>query len=208
MKNLRLNYLIALLLLIIVAVSGCGKKEADVKKDEKKSDVTMTENTPFHIKYEVKGEDSGTFDLYFKDKTAKFDMNFEKAGQKVNTLMFVKNNVLHIIGEAEGKKMGMKMDVSKDEDFQKDFASFINAKEKLKDYEKTGSDEVLGFKCDVYKSKEGETISVYKDMVVLKIESPKGSFVAVKFEPDAKISDDVFEPPKDVDYMDMSEFGK
>jgi hypothetical protein len=92
--------------------------------------------------------------------------------------------------ESMSKKEGKDMD-----------KMLYEAKDKLKEYEKTGTGEVLGYKCDIYKDKQGNTYYFYKDQAVLKMESKTGTMEATKFEPDVKLEDSFFEPPKDVEYM-------
>jgi hypothetical protein len=87
----------------------------------------------------------------------------------------------------------------------------FDAKEHLKDYEKTGKGDVLGYSCDIYKDKEGNQYYFYKDVVMLKVITQHGSMEATKFEPDVKLEDKFFDPPKDIDYtnpgdMDLSKF--
>ena len=111
-----------------------------------------------------------------------------------------------MITEVEGKKIGMKMDVSESTEAN---TEIVNVKDKLKDYEKIGTDEVIGYKCDVYKTKEGTKLSVYKDAFALRIVDKKGDeFVATLLEQDIKIADDFFTPPKDMEYMDFSDLDK
>lgn len=209
----KLFYLV-LILCIAVLLNGCGKKESSGdKKDDKteqkteKKDISFSENSSYHLRYEAKSEKmKGTMDFYFKDKNAKIEVNFNEGDKKINSTMYFENKVLYMITSLEGKKMGMKMDVSESKDVNTDM---VNVKEKLKEYEKVGTDEVLGYKCDVYKTKEGSKLSIYKDAFALRIVDKKGDeFVATALEQDVKIADDFFTPPKDVEYMDFSKLGK
>ncbi|MBI5403666.1 MAG: DUF4412 domain-containing protein [Ignavibacteriae bacterium] len=208
-------YFLAIFISLFIVLNGCGKKEGavDEKKDGKteqktdKKEISFSENSSYHIKYDAKSEKlKGTMDFYFKNKNAKVEVNFEEAGKKVTSSMFFENKVLYMITSLEGKKMGMKMDVSESKDAS---TEMINVKDKLKEYEKEGTDEVLGYKCDVYKTKEGTKLSIYKEAFALKIVDKKGDvFVATALEQDIKIADDFFAPPKDVEYMDFSNLDK
>jgi len=63
----------------------------------------------------------------------------------------------------------------------------------------------MGYKCDIYKDKKGDLLSIYKEKAPLKILSKDNvSMIATLFEPNFKIADDAFEPPKDVEFMDMN----
>lgn len=211
---MRKLYFLALILSVAILLNGCGKKEgAGDKKDEKteqkteKKDISFSEKSNYHIKYDIKGKkESGTMDLYFKDKNAKIEVKITEGEKKSNVAMYYENKVAYVITEIGDKKMGMKMAIdSKDKD---DFMELFEIKDKLKEYEKTGTDEVLGYKCDVYKTKDGTLLSMYKDVFTLKmVGKDNEEFVATALEQDVKIGDDFFTPPKDVEYMDFSKLG-
>lgn len=208
-------YFLAIFISLFIVLNGCGKKEGavDEKKDGKteqktdKKEISFSEKSSYHIKYDAKSDKlKGTMDFYFKDKNAKVEVNFEEGGKKVNSTMYMENKVMYMITSLEGKKMGIKMDVSESKDAS---TEMINVKEKLKEYTKEGTDEVLGYKCDVYLTKEGTKLSIYKEAFALKIVDKKGNeFVATALEQDIKTADDFFTPPKDVEYMDFSNLDK
>ncbi|MBM4157315.1 MAG: DUF4412 domain-containing protein [Ignavibacteria bacterium] len=208
MKSLKILSVLMVLIVLFFFV-GCGKKDSDVTKKEdaktettEKKDVTIGDNTPVHLKYDIAVEkEKGTMELYYKGSNAKFIMSGKEAGKTFNMTMWVKDKILYILTESEGEKIAMKSDISKDPNF-KDYRTFIDVKEELKDAKKEGTEEIMGYKCDIYKNKEG-TASVYQDKVVLKSVDKDATFTAVLFEPDAKFGDDVFEPPKDINFIDM-----
>ena len=205
----KLFYLFTVTLISFSLIAGCGKKDSAGNKEEKKSDdkkeVAIGENTPFHLKYEMTGEsEKGSMDMFVKGKNAKLDIKAKEAGQDMNSLIFVKDGMMYMVMDMMGQKMGMKMDVSKDESFQKDFAKLYDVKDKLKDYTKGGTEEVLGYKCDIY-TKGAEKIWIYKDMMALKFSDGKTTLEAKEFEPNAKIADDFFDPPKDIEFKSMDD---
>jgi hypothetical protein len=208
---MRKLYFLVLILSAVILINGCGKKKDSVdskeQKTEQKKEISYSEGTSYHIKYESKSpEEKGFMDFYFKGKSAKIVVNMTEGEKKNNASMYYADKVVYMITEMEGKKMGMKMDVSDNKDAEIDV---VNIKDKLKDYEKVGSDEVLGYKCDVYKTKDGSTISIYKDAFGLKIiDKNKKEVVATIFEQDVKLADDFFTPPKDVEYMDLDNLKK
>ena len=209
---MRKIYFLALILSVAVLINGCGKKkDTGDKKDDKteqKKEISYNENSSYHIKYESKSpEEKGSMDLFFKNKNAKIEVNMTMGDKKNNASMYYVDKIAYIITEMEGKKVGMKMEVNdKNKDAELDI---VNIKDKLKDYEKTGTDEVLGYKCDVYKTKDGTLISIYKDAFGLKIvDKNKKEVVATVFEQDVKMDDNFFTPPKDVEYMDLSNMTK
>ena len=158
MKIQKLMYLLAVVVLSFSFITGCGKKDSAGNKDEKKDDkkeVAINENTPFHLKYEMKSEtETGSMDMFVKGKSVKLEIKAKDKGQDVNSTMYVKEGMMYMVMDLMGQKMGMKMDVSKDENFQKDFAKLYDVKDKLKDYTKGGTEEIIGYKCDVYSKGE------------------------------------------------------
>ncbi len=208
MKILKLMYLLAVVVLSFSFITGCGKKDATDKKDDKKGDkkeVAVSENTPFHLKYEMVSEtEKGSMDMYVLGKSVKLDIKAKDKGTDVNSTMYVKEGMMYMVMDLMGQKMGMKMDVSKDENFQKDFAKLYDVKDKLKDYTKGGSEEIIGYKCDVY-SKGEEKIWIYQDKMALKFTDGKMTMTASTFEPEAKVAPDFFDPPKDIDFKSMDD---
>jgi|WetSurMetagenome_2_1015567.scaffolds.fasta_scaffold229096_2 hypothetical protein len=208
--------LVLLVFSVSLMLSSCSKKDSagtdskqktETKSDGKK-DVTYSENSTYHIKYDGKGEkNSGTIELWIKGKNIKMDLNMTEGGKKNNANMYYVDKIAYIITEMEGKKVGMKMDISKDKDSEKGLdMGIVGIKEKLKDYEKIGTEEVLGYKCDIYKTKQDSKISVYKDIFALKeVDKNNDVLVATVFEPDVKLADDFFTPPKDIEFLDMND---
>ncbi len=209
MKIKNLFYLFAVAFLSLSLLAGCGKKDSADNKDGKtsgdKKDVVISENTPFHLKYEITNEsEKGSMDMYVKGKNAKLDIKSKEKGQDVGSLMYIKDGMMYMVMDMMGQKMGMKMDVSKDENFQKDFAKLYDVKDKLKDYTKGGTEDILGYKCDIY-TKGAEKIWIYKDMMALKFSDGKSTLEAKIFEPDIKLDDNFFDPPKDIEFKSMDD---
>ncbi|MDD5361967.1 MAG: hypothetical protein PHN88_07530 [Ignavibacteria bacterium] len=206
MKTQKFFYLLLVLMISIGFTAGCGKKDAskDGKSEDKKESAGDI-NSPKHLKYEMKGEkESGTLDMYFKGKNAKLEIASKEAQQDMNSVMYIKDGMMYMVIDMAGKKMGMKMDVSKDESFNKEFGKLFDVKDKLKDYTKGSTEEIIGYKCDVY-SKGEEKIWVYKDMAALKFTDGKTTMTATAFEPDAKLTETFFDPPKDIEFQSMDD---
>jgi hypothetical protein len=208
MKIQKLFYLFAIAAISLSLLNGCGKKDASGNKDDKKDakkDVVINENTPFHLKYEMSSDaEKGSMDMYVKGKNVKLEIKAKDKGQDVNSTMFVKEGIMYMVMDVMGQKMGMKMDVSKDENFQKDFAKLYDVKDKLKDYTKSGTEEIIGYKCDVY-TKGEEKIWIYQDKMALKFTDGKMTMTASVFEPDVKLAEDFLNPPKDIDFKSMDD---
>jgi len=81
-----------------------------------------------------------------------------------------------------------------------------NVFDKLKNWQKVGSEDVLGYKCDIFLTKMGDKLSIYKDNYVLKIVDKNNmTYNAVVYEPEIKLADDFFQPPKNLEYMRMED---
>ena len=191
MKRVTLFFVV---LALIAGFTGCGKKV----------DVTG----PMKIAYEMKGEQSGTMEMLSNKGNFKIDISGINNGQKIEASVFVKDkdNNVYMVMNMLGQKVGLKYDISKDKE-AKEFSKFTNMKETLKDYKKEGTEDVLGYKCDIYK-KDKESISVYAEAIHLKMVSDKLTYTATKFETDIKVDEKSFDPPKDIKFMTMEDFGK
>ena len=211
----KLSFLIVLLLSFAL-INGCGKKDDTAGKDskdktestdQKKSDskdVEIGDDAAYHIKYSVTGDKEGILmDMWMKGKKVKSEINV--AGEKMKSTVYYLNNMVYTLTDAQGMKMAFKMDMSEmkgDKNFDK---TLLDAKEKLKDYEKLGTEEVIGYKCTIYKDKDGNKFWMYKDRVPMKFESKNSKMEAKEFEPNIKPADDFFDPPKDVDFKSMGD---
>ena len=111
--------------------------------------------------------------------------------------------------DAMGMKKAVKILLDKYEkemNTEKQDVDMMSVVEHLADYEKVGTETVLGKECDKYKVNEGVTFSIYDNMYILKIENPGMKITAVNLDTDASLSDDLFETPegkpdkKDSDY--------
>ena len=162
--------LLILVFSVSILLTSCGKKE--------------TAGTDSKDKTEKKTEDKK--DIAFSDNSA-YHIKYEASGEK-------EKGTLDIFFKGKSVKMDVSQEMDKDPS-----RDLVNLKDKLKDYEKVGTDEILGYKCDVYQTKEGSKISVYKDYIGLKMVEKSGkTFIATAFEPDIKLANDFFSPPKDI----------
>jgi hypothetical protein len=193
MKKFNVSALLLVFILSMAFIAGCSKGK----------NVELTDNTPVHVKYDVTGKEPGTLDVVYKGKNAKMEITMTKDGNTMTMQMIMKDKMMYTVMDEGGKKSGFKSAVTNDESM-KDFYAMLDAREKIKEMEKTGSEELLGYKCDIYKDKKGDVLSIYKEKAPLKIVSQDNvTMTATIFEPNFKIADDALEPPKDVEFMDM-----
>jgi len=205
-----------------IVLGSCGKKDtagdtekktetAETKdKGTDKKDAEIGDNTPMHIQYKVttaKKESEGlsAIDIYRKGKMVKSEVTTNKGKESVKAMGYMSDKTVYSITDIGGKKIGFKIDLK---DFGKDGNDknyenmLIDFKDKLKDYSKEGTEDILGYKCDIYKDKKGVKYWIYKDAAPLKVVSETSTMEATKFEPGIKLDDSFFTPPSDVDYMD------
>jgi len=210
----------------------CGKKEStatDLKdKTEKKKEVykdtSFSENSSYHIKYEAKGEKNGTIELWIKGKSNKININVDEKEEKSLWDVYYKDEFAYIIN-VFGKKNNVskendnnsglknlsdlypaaKIDLRKEKD-KDPGKNLVNLKEKLKDFEKIGTEEILGYKCDIYQTIEGSKISIYKEYFALKIVDKKNeTIIATAFESDVNLEDDFFNMKFDCMYVNFND---
>ena len=210
-KALNLT-LFLLLLLASFVLSSCGKKEnstsktdAEKKEQSSGSNDEITEGTPIHYQMEATGQMQGTWDVWVKGKKGYVKMNYKIGEQNLNSEMWMSENAIYTVTDMGGKKVGMKMDPKKwaEQNEKKQDFNPLSFSEGCKDCKKIGEEEVIGKKCDILQDTKGTKFSVYKDKVPLKIVMEKSTIQAKSLDMNAKISDDMLEPPKDVDYTDM-----
>lgn len=209
-KSFNLTFL--LLLTVSFVFFSCGKKDdstsktdSDKKEQSSGSNDEINESTPIHYQMEATGDMKGTWDVYAKGKKAYVKMNYQVGQQNMNSEMWMTEDAMFTVTDMAGKKVGMKMDPKKwaeQNDKKQDFNP-MSFKDGCKDCQKIGEEEVIGKKCVIYQDKNGIKYSVYKEKVPLKIVMQKSTIQAKSLDVNAKISDDMFTPPKDVDYTDM-----
>ncbi len=215
MTNRKTSFAVALLFCVSFIIAGCGGKKDSTKTDSKteSTDVSdIKQGQTFEVTFDIKGNVTGTMDAIYADKKARIKSNMNVHGQNMTSTSYMDGQMVYIVSEIGGMKTGMKMDSKKyaestgKKEGQYDVTSF---KDHLKDYDKVGTEEILGRKCDIYQSKDGKfKISVYKETIPLKFDFGTMSFVATKLDTDVKVSDDTFTPPKDVTYMEMDDMMK
>ena len=206
MKKAFLLFLISFsLILFNYNINEIAKANAIVNTEnfgDIKLDSNTTDNNSFYIKYDVRGaKDSGSIDLWVKGKNMKmFIINTDKYRMSEST-MYVVDSITYFIFESDTTISGFKI---KTESNDKQEFVIYDIKQFLKYYQKIGTDEVLGYKCDVYQTKKGLKISVYNELSVLKILDKEAQVIAIVFNPDILINDDFFIPPSDINFIDFS----
>lgn len=205
------------LALIITLVSGCEKKDDPTSKsNDKKTDSkestdksTFSKDKPFMVEFEVTGREkgAGTVSAIYDGKKCRSTSTFDADGKKFSaTAYFDGGDVVYSVSEIAGVKMGMKFDKKKFSD-TKDNVDVNTFRDYIDQMEKIGDEEIIGYKCEIFKHKEKNfTVSLFERTVPLRMGSADGKtfMKATKFEKDVKVTEDMFKAPEDVKYMDMT----
>lgn len=218
MKKIKLltGYIIILLFAVLL-VNGCGKKDdSTTKTDDKKTETTeskdkstFSKDKPFLVEFEVTGGEKGkgTVEAIYDGKKCRSTSSFDAEGKKFSAVAYFDGgDIVYTVSEVAGMKMGMKFDKKKFSD-SKDNFDVNTFRDYLDQMEKTGEEEIIGYKCEIYKHKEKNfTVSLYEKTVPLRMGSADGKtyMKAIKFEKDVKTTEDMFKAPQDVKYVDMT----
>jgi len=210
MKKTGIALLISLIVMMYLA--GCSKKEEppktekkdSVKTSEQKSDVPANA----HIVFDVTGDRVGTDDAYLAGKKFRQIMDVKIHGEVKQISLYSDGKTFYLISDRGGKKVGIKMPLDSSSDFTlkktpgEDFEDFLS---RLNHFPTVGSKEILGKKCDLKITDHKDTMAIYQGYPLMANFRSKGFYmIATKFEPDVKVTDDMFDPPKDVNYIDYS----
>ena len=200
------------ILLLVTAALNCGKKEDAPKtevKDTTKTVTTTKTETPAnaHVVFDVTGDRVGTDDAYLMGNKFRQVMDVKKDGVMKQITLISDGKIFYLISQSEGKKLGIKMPLDSSKDFTmkkspgEDFEDFVT---KLNSFPTVGTEEILGKKCDLKITPHKDTMAVYQGYPLKANFRSKGFYMkATKFETDVKITDDLFVPPTDVQYIDL-----
>lgn len=212
----RAIYFIFTLMLFLFLANGCGKKDTtsnDDKKTDSKSDSKgpISLDKPVYVEFNITGEIDGTVKAYYMNKKFKSENTMKVAGNNMTSTIYSDGTNIHTVTEIGGVKTGMKMDATKYADPSKpDNFDISSIKDRLKDYTKVGEEDIIGKHCDIYQSNKNPDLkmSVYQEMIPLKVVTKKMTLVATKLDQDVNVKDDIFNPPSDVNYLDMDNMMK
>jgi len=204
---------IVLLMFCVAYLTSCGKKNSEQPGGRTETgDVSdINPERPFRVIFDVKGGMTGTVDAVYSAEKSRIMSVMNMNGQSVKSTAFTDGQMVYVVSEIGGMKTGMKMNAKKyseqsGKEGRWDISSF---KDHLKEYQKVGTEEILGKRCDIYQSKDGKfKMSVYKEILPMRFDFGTMQFVATKIEPDIKVDADTFTPPNDVTYIEMDEMLK
>ncbi len=224
MKNIKniltLKSIFLFMVFSVFLLTGCGKKDdSTTKSDDKKTEssdkkdskdnTSFSKDKPFMVEFEVTGgsKGKGTVEAVYDGNKCRSTSTFDADGKKISAVAYFDGgDVVYTVSEIAGVKMGMKFDKKKFSD-TKDNVDVNSFRDYIDQMEKIGEEEIIGYKCEIYKHKEKNfTVSLYEKTVPLRMGSADGKtyMKAIKFEKDVKTTPDMFKAPEDVKYMDMT----
>ncbi len=221
MNNIKLIRTIHLSLFLLLVISfsfleACSKKNDSTSGDNKTSpnDENVSPDKPFHVVFDISGVTKGSIDAYYSGNKSKSTSSMDIAGQKMNATAYFDGDskMMYMVNDIGGIRTGIKMDAKAySEQSSKGQPDVNNFRDQIKNMDKIGTEEILGRKCDIYRSKDTSySVSIYKELIPLKFSSGSGKtvMVATKLETDISVTNDMFKPPQDVKYQDATEMMK
>ncbi len=203
----------AVALLFAVFIISCGKQD-DAPKTDNKDTAKVIETkkvelpTSAHIVFDVTGDRVGTDDAYMTGKKFRQVMDVKIGGIMKKITLISDGSIFYLISESGGKKLGIKMPLDSSKDFTlkkspgEDFEDLVS---RLNSFPTVGSEVILGNSCELKITPHKDTMAVYQGFPLKANFRSKGFYmIATKFEPNPKITDDMFVPPTGVDFIDFS----
>jgi len=197
------------ILFICVNLISCGnEKKPDTQNnietpatDTNKKSVESSNN--FIAVYDLKGMVNGTMTIYKSGNNLRQKIDTEIMGMKNSSNIYIVNGVVYNVNEIGDKKSGNKTNLKEYNaskqtgetitDFR-EFEKFISGKKVV------GTENILGFNCDIYDMGSGITISVFNKKYILKIKNAGFMAVATNLDMNPVIDSNEFQIPKDVDF--------
>lgn len=218
MKNiLKLLFLIA----VFISFQACSKNQNTTgsKTDSAGNNTSSTTNSSngsssgspsdmmakgFEIDYKITGMMNGSGVIAVKNKKSRTEMTYDMQGQKVGMKAFNDAEWIYTMMDMGDMKQNTKMkikDKAKKDPSELDYA---NLKKELEKFKKVGTETIIGKECVIYEVAPGATISVYNDMVPLKVKTEGMTMEATAVDFDSGISDSEMTPPADVTFKEVN----
>ncbi len=196
--------------LISISIFSCGKED----KNESQSNKTETPKTEtnksavnlsndFIVDYDIEGKLKGKMVIYRNGEKLKQNMNTELMGLKTSNEVYIIDNNVYSIIEVGGKKMGNKTDLTSYNSKKKTAETITDFREFEKSLEGkkiTGTENIIGYDCDIYEFSQDVFLSVYNKRYILKIKSPEFTATATVLNTNPKFSGNEFVIPDDVSF--------
>ncbi|MDZ4712758.1 MAG: hypothetical protein SGI89_10590 [bacterium] len=222
--KIKINILTVILFAAsLIAFHSCGKDKSEIQNNKttteqsppNTSDSTISNSTNnniagnenFIISYTVAGKMNGVMQILRSGNKFRQNISSEIMGMKNDNQIFILDNNVYSVTEIGGKTLGVKTSLN---DFNKlkktgetiidfkEFEKFLNTK-KI-----TGSENIIGYNCDIYDFGDGVSLSVNNKKFVLKIKSPEFIATANNINLNPSFASNEFELPKDVTFKSVN----
>lgn len=231
LNNKKYLYFISLYILILTSafvVFSCSKEdkpgpqsnkpETEKQESEKKENENKTNETEgnenkdaalkqdFIISYSLQGKVNGEMKIIRQGNKFKQLIDSEIMGMKNKNEIYILNNVVYSLTEIGGKRFGNKTEIT-DYNRQKNtgetIVDFKQFQEFLSKKKIVGSENILGYDCDVYDLGNNMNLSVYKKGYILKIKTSEFLAAATDLNTSPTFGATEFQVPPDVDYKNI-----
>jgi len=156
----------------------------------------------------------GTSTTTVKNKRFKSAMKYGMAGQNIDIKSYSDGDWIYTIMDMGVMKKNTKMKISEDMKskdptnidygtLKEQLAKYKKVEEQLAKYKKVGTETIIGKECDIYEMSPGATMSVYNNMIPLKIKSEGMTLEATSLNLDANISESDLDPPGGITYEEV-----
>jgi hypothetical protein len=202
----------ALLLVTIFAyLVSCGKDEQKTQTDAKtsKQETTSPKELGNNVSttYNISGAINGTMTIKRNGSELKQLIDSEMMGMKSLNTIYVKGNMAYSITEVAGKKMAMKTSLNEFNSRKITGETIADPREfeRLLEGKKVkGSENILGYNCDIYDLGNNVSLSVANKKHILRIKSPEFLAVATDIQAMPENSASEFELPSGIDFKLIS----
>ena len=198
-------------LIIFALVFASCSKESKNESQSTKTETPKTENrakeevlsNDFTVNYDLEGALKGKMEIMRSGEKLKQNINSEVLGIKSSNIIYIMDKNVYSIIEVNGKKLGTKTDLAgfnKSKQTAETINDF-NEFEKYLDSKKiSGTEFILGYKCDIYETSDKVSISVYNKRYILRIKTPEFMATATSINTSPAISGSEFILPPDVEF--------
>lgn len=220
MKNLlKLLFLIAVFISLQISFQGCSKNQNTTGgKTDSAGTTTSSNNTGsssgsnpadimnkgFKIDYKISGMMNGSGVIAVKGKKSKTNMTYDMQGQKVSMQGFNDAEWIYTMMDMGDIKQNTKMKIKDKAKKDPSEIDYADLKKELEKFKKIGTETIIGKECDIYEMSPGSTISVYDNMIPLKVKTEGMTMEATAIDLDSGISDSEVTPPSDVTFKEVN----
>lgn len=205
-----------LILIGTIPFQACNKqnKNETTNKTEiadtnnRNKEIQLSDN--FIISYDLVGKVNGKMQILRKGNLFKQIINSEVMGMQNKNNVYILGSSVYSVTEIAGKKFGIKTNLH-DYNTQKqtgetivdfkEFEKFLNSK-KI-----TGSENILGYDCEIYEISDGFYLTVKNKKYIMKIKTPEFTATATTMDTNPSFTLTEFEIPSDIDFKNANASG-